>query len=143
LGAKAARQLATYASQLGWLSSTPNPKYEKSDKSTRQDIVGRVELPDVSGSEYLVQIFEELGRYAPGANGPEAIPFSEIESYDRLMGTNLSPSEVRMVRSMSTSFVSTYFAGENPNTPAPYTSGETANTLDDRILAGFSRRMKK
>jgi len=94
----------------------------------------------VSDVKHLVDIFEEIGMFVPGANGPQSIPWSEIESYVNLTGVCLSPSEVRAIRQMSVAYVSHYFSGQDPSSVDPYTAVKSEDNLDDKILGAFRRR---
>ena len=152
LGPKAARQLVQYAGHKGWLSAVPDPKFDKKDspseKTRRAQLSkqgsGLVKLPEVEGYKYLVDVFEDLGMFNYGTNGPEVVKYQEIESYCNLTGTTLTPAEVMLIRRMSQEYVSRYYTGEDPGSAAPYTSssdlGDSGEDLSDRILSVYMRR---
>ena len=77
-----------------------------------------INLPPVSAT-HLVQYLFEVGPTFPGAMGSVGLPFSEIESWQRQTGIELSPWEVRTLQMASVEYAHQSMLSIKPDCPSP------------------------
>jgi hypothetical protein len=81
-------------------------------------------MPELKGSEFLLEHLKALGYALQGDMGRTPLTFSEIKAYMDCMNLTLSPSEVSLLRKMSEAFTyQTY--DRNPLATPPYVNEET------------------
>jgi len=68
------------------------------------------------GALYLVEYMIELGV----TYGEQAVPYSEIESWQRQSGIELQPWEARIVKQLSEAYLSESHAARDPDAKAPW-----------------------
>lgn len=62
-------------------------------------------MPPLKGPAYLIGYLFEIGPVMESGLGPVAITYGEIDSWCRLTGIRLTPSEARLLRRLSAEFL--------------------------------------
>lgn len=65
---------------------------------------------------YIVEYLVEMGV----VQGEHALPYSEIESWQRQCGIELQPWEVRFVKRLSSAYLNESHIARDPDAKAPY-----------------------
>ncbi|MFY0681888.1 MAG: hypothetical protein JXR13_15065 [Thalassovita sp.] len=76
-------------------------------------------LPDITGAEYLAEIFSELGRTHSDGMTLKPIPWVEIQAYSTATGEIQSAFEKRQIREMSRAYLNGLAQGKDPFSIAP------------------------
>lgn len=76
------------------------------------------DMPESGRLSYLIPIWSDLGRAGSNGYGPIPLPFTEIEAYARL--ERLTPLEARLIRKMSSAYVSGFARGKDVFGIAPW-----------------------
>ena len=79
-----------------------------------------LKLPELEYGSHLIEFLYELGIYTVSGFGILPLSFSEIEAWKNTTKTNISSWEARVLKFLSSSYVSQHNASEDPNCPAPY-----------------------
>ena len=94
-----------------------------------------LEMPDLIGCEYLIDWLFDIGVSMHTGMGSVPISWQEIESWGKDM--DLSPWEKKMLRDLSTEYVSYSQKASEPDCPQPffrYISEEQRKTVSNNIL---------
>lgn len=78
-------------------------------------------MPECSAL-YLVEYLIELGV----TYGEQAVPYSEIESWQRQSGVELQPWESRVVKQLSEAYLSESHAARDPDAKSPWVGRRVA-----------------
>lgn len=112
---------------MGWLHSVPrggSARGSTAERPTRLESItkggGVVHLPPVVLGLPTLQKFMDVGPCSPGAGGPAALSYTELQAYSTVAGANLAPWEAKLLRDLSKVYVSFLRQGETPATPPPY-----------------------
>ena len=101
-------------------------------------------MPDLEGGQHLLDYLEkEIGFCLPGASGPVAIPFTEIDSWSRLTQTQLSPGEALALRRLSRAWVDMFHEAKSPDCPMPWRPVVFDREAVSRGVASTLRRIAK
>lgn len=103
-------------------------------KMTNEDH-SALEMPDLVGCEYLIDWLFDIGVSMHTGMGSVPISWQEIESWGKDM--DLSPWEKKMLRDLSTEYVSYSQKASEPDCPQPffrYISEEQRKTVSNNIL---------
>jgi hypothetical protein len=110
-------EITDYARVAAWLSAVPNEQ-EKSRLQQQRDAGNEVQYPVVTAN-YLLEYLFEIGPAVPGAMGAVGLSFSEIESWQRQVGINLAPWEVRAIHAGSDAYANQLSISRDPTCPPP------------------------
>ena len=94
-----------------------------------------LEMPDLIGCEYLIDWLFDIGVSMHTGMGSVPISWQEIESWGKDL--DLSPWEKKMLRDLSTEYVSYSQKASEPDCPQPffrYISEEQRKTVSNNIL---------
>jgi hypothetical protein len=100
-----------------------------------------LELPDIAGAEYMVSLLSEAGFVQNTGLGCSPIQWTEIESWLRVTGLELSTWEKLTIKTMSEVYAGELSQASAKNRPQPYISAEAATTLDRMVVADKLRNV--
>lgn len=112
-------QAIEFAGHLGWLDSTP-----KGQKVSRRVSMSESEIVKLEPSEdfaFLINMALECGLYQIKSKGVVPVSWGEIVSWSSATG-NKSRWLNMIVRKLSESYVSWFYAGSEPSSCSPLTS---------------------
>lgn len=90
-------------------------------------------MPPIGAGEYLVQYLFEAGPTMPGGMGAAPLTFSELECWQRQVGVDLDPWEVRIVRRLSLEYCAESQAATKPDAPPPFNSSDARRLQQAKI----------
>lgn len=129
-----------------WLSSCPDDTTKSKDKRnrfTRYSSVNpdatELNLPDIDGAEYLVELLHEAGPVGSNGYGVEGLKWSEINSWLTLTGLFLCPWEIALIKELSEEFASEFNNSNGKAAPAPYTAITKNLPTTEELNDKFSR----
>jgi hypothetical protein len=79
-----------------------------------------IPLPDISGGEFLMALFNEAGTAIQTGMGLVPLSWQELDSWLRCTQLELSPWEVRTIKSMSNAYANEYAQASKKDRPRPY-----------------------
>lgn len=71
-------------------------------------------LPEIETHQRLITWLDEIGYYASGANGPVEIPWTEIQAWSQMTGTEITQKEALALKSLSRAYVGQYHKSSDP-----------------------------
>ena len=80
---------------------------------------GEPALPDVGEVSYLLGYWQDLGLVASGAMGPARLSAQELTAWQEGSGIRLDPWEFRVLREMSSHYISSLHESTFPEASAP------------------------
>ena len=95
-------------------------------------------MPPLEWAPYIVNYLFEIGPVLPAGMGSGPITASEIEAWQRLLGLELQPWEVRLLLRLSREYLSESHSATERGRPAPWQSGDVQ---PERIIAAIDQRM--
>jgi len=113
---------------LAWLSAVE----DGAKKSRRNVLIDRgmlIKMPPVESCGYILDWWHELGLSTSGVNGPEPLPFTELESWARVSGVELEPWEMGMVSKLSQQFCRQFHLSKEKNCESPYLAEVSADEM--------------
>ena len=87
---------------------------------------------------YIARYLFEVGPVCSGAAGPAPLTFTEIAAWQEVMGLDLSPWELGMLRKLSIVYISMSEQAKHPSCPQPWLpdvrrSPEEAEKVANRV----------
>lgn len=149
-------QLSLYVRQIAWLNTVPKDPKEKrlADQAPAPEPMTRLErmkadgldplLPDCP-APHLIEHLMEVGPFE--VTGMERVPISwrEMQAWQDQTGVCLDTWQARMLRRLSTDYLSSSRAAEKPDCPAPFAavgSEENRDAIARQLEAIFGSRAK-
>lgn len=135
---------------LAWLHATPEGAKKSRLATFREESEDHqhLRLPDLDeyGAAYIVGLLQEAGLMSSSGMGPLALSWTEIDSWLRCTGLDLSTWEKLTLKSLSEEYVTELVAAKERNRLAPY-SPEPPEELDrvaiqDKILRILRPKIK-
>ncbi len=142
---------------VAWLDAKLNPpKRSSTNKSNdpepsltrRQKLLAEgldFELPELEGESYLLDILFDVGPYVPSGMGEMPLAYGQLESWQRLMGVELSPWEARTLQRLSRAYCGQLAASADPAVSAPGSAIETPeqeHERRERVSVGLAERLR-
>lgn len=90
-------------------------------------------LPLVDGGQYLLDWLFEIGPTLPAGMGSGVLTFSEIATWQQLVGLDLQPWEVRALRRLSGEYLGETHAATDPRRPPPYGDRQRNPSIDRQV----------
>lgn len=108
-----------YVQKIAWLQAIPDKEPKKNDRKTRASTLERVNpdsltLPEVQSHQRLIKWMNEIGYYQTGAAGPVEVPWSEIQAWSQMTGTEITHKEALALKNLSRAYVSQYHKSSDP-----------------------------
>lgn len=106
-------------------------------------------LPPLTAGEHIITHLFDAGPVLHTGMGPVPLSWSELATWQRVTGVELTPWEAQTLRRLSAEYIATQQAAEDPAMPPPYA---TAPTQDQRarvaaslasVFGGMARSSKK
>jgi hypothetical protein len=112
---------------MGWLSATPrapaNTTLENAPKESRGEVMKRAgitpAMPEISAS-WFIDWLTDLGFVENTGMGSAPIGWITLRAWQDLTGTPLQPWEARLIRKLSSLFISARSEGEDPLAQPPF-----------------------
>lgn len=106
-----------------------------------------LKLPKIDGAEYLVAFLYEAGLYGSNGMGAVALSWAEISKWKECTGTELTPWECSMIKTMSEAYVGEYNQASSKARLAPYSEVDedvAANrtTVANKLKNALQSRMR-
>ncbi len=98
-------------------------------------------LPDVDAGQYLIDWLMEIGPTLPAGMGSGVLTFSEIATWQQLVGLELQPWEVRALRRLSEDYLAESNAATDPRRPPPYGDRQRNPSIDRQIDEALSTHL--
>ena len=140
--ARVGDDLTLYVRHVAWLHARPRIKSGKTDKPgdvSRGDQMRAAgqepALPPLTAGEHIVGHLFDAGPVLHTGMGPVPLSWSELATWQRVTGVELSPWEAQTLRRLSAEYIATQQAAEDPAMPPPYA---TAPTQDQRARVAAS-----
>lgn len=123
-------ELSLYVRQIAWLHAVPKDEKKRS-VSDATEPVSRLNQIRAAGNEpvipdiptpYLVEYLFEVGPTISTGMGPAIIGWRDLQAWQELVGIDLEPWEARLLRKLSSAYLSQSLKSEKPDCPAPYVS---------------------
>lgn len=132
---------------MAWLASSPvdTTKEKIKDKRNRFQRLQQsnpdapeLELPELDGAEYIVNLLHEAGPVGSNGYGVEGLKWSEIHSWIAATGLFLSSWEVLLIKELSEVYAAEYNKSNGKDCICP-TIPKVVNkqTLNDKMAAIF------
>lgn len=125
---------------MGWLHAIPKPpdgtkraEIGKAPKTSRLDQMkadGVVPAMPPNPMPHIVARLIEIGMTSAGGMGPVPLSWTDIGTWQRLTGIELSAWEARTLRQMSVVYVGEKGLAEDENRPPPWHAGVTQQERD-------------
>jgi hypothetical protein len=77
-------------------------------------------MPPIEWGSYLLDYLFEMGPTMAAGMGSGPLTFMEMEAWQRTVGIDLSPLEVRLLRRLSNEYLGESYAATKRDRPAPY-----------------------
>ena len=90
-------------------------------------------MPDVSGLEYLLGYWQEIGKCLSGAMGPIPLSPTEIQAWQNGTRNELMPWEFTAMLEMSRGYVSMLLEGQSPESSPPF--GDPVREFDRDLVS--------
>lgn len=87
---------------------------------------GEPALPDVGEVSYLLGYWQDLGLVGSGAMGATRLTAQELLAWQEGCGIRLDPWEFRVLREMSSQYISSLHESALPEAPAPLSAAQNA-----------------
>lgn len=123
-------ELSLYVRQIAWLNAVPkDDKKRNVANATEPD--SRLNKMRAAGIEpvtpeipapYLLEYLFEVGPTVSTGMGPAIIGWRDLQAWQEMVGIDLEPWEARMLRKLSSAYLSQSLKSEKPDCPAPYVS---------------------
>lgn len=137
---------------MAWLDAAPipetphNPRIKKPTPQQRRKTLTVIHQPEIKPRSHIM-VGYLMGLLAAQQSSSEISPitFSEIESWCRLTGTELSPDSVEFLQRLSVLYVSQLNASSDPKCPAPYKPVKMSDNERQQVASkvkGFFASMK-
>lgn len=133
-----------------WLSA-PRDRCEPSAGGKRRELPSRYEelrrdkrpvvLPHVPHGQHLLRHLWDVGPSVPGVNGPQPVPYSELQSWQHMRGVRLSPWEAWCLRSLSQEWCAQFEEARSPAAPRPgqaQATPEHSRAVARQLAMGFA-----
>lgn len=134
-----------YVRHQAWLSASPESGDKKKDTRNRYKRYSQknpeapeLEMPDISGAEYIIELLHECGPVGSNGYGVEGLKWSEIQSWLQLTGLFLCPWEVSLIKELSNAFASEFNNSNGKDVPPPYTALPKVLPTKEELNAKFS-----
>lgn len=121
-------ELSLYVRQVAWLHAVPkdDKKPSLTDISEAQSRLKEMRvkgidpnLPD-NPAPYLVEYLFEVGPTVSAGMGPVILGWRDLQAWQELIGIDLAPWELRLLRRLSADYLSQSLKAEKPDCPAPF-----------------------
>jgi hypothetical protein len=128
---------------------TRKSRYERLLEVNIRDEDYEVPMPPIEREdEYILQLLAEAGTASSNGMGLTGISWSELLSWDQLLGYSLTAWELTTIHELSREYATEYSLASDKDRPAPYihVTQETKQNLDQKILSilrGFKPSGKK
>lgn len=100
-------------------------------------------LKRVTDLRFILDYLLEIGLSMMSSGGLTAVTWTEIKSWKALTCTELTVSEIKLIRELSLRYVSQYLLSKDPNCPRPFENeDEQKSDLKFKRSAVFSPRRR-
>ena len=126
---------------LAWLNATPDGLKESRLEMCRR--LGREpDLPKVTGNEILIEYLLRIGQGLQTGMGLVNLPYSEIDSWCRLVKIPLTGWQIETIYLMSRAYVGQLLESKNRDCEPPYMAGiakrkKPVEDISEGILKAF------
>jgi hypothetical protein len=101
-----------------------------------------IEMPPLSASHLVAYLFD-VGPTYPGAMGSVAIPYSEIESWQRQSGIELQPWEIKAIRMASIAYANQSQLATKPECAPPWIGEQYQEGIGNKVSRVFKSLVTK
>jgi hypothetical protein len=100
-------------------------------------------LPDLP-TPYLVEYLFDVGPTVSTGMGPVIIGWRDLQAWQELVGIDLEPWELRLLRRLSADYLAQSLKAEKPDCPAPYLSRDQIDreAVDRKVRNAFRAFMQ-